>query len=81
MVYLDDVVVFSDVFDSHLAIEAVFQRLRDHKLKLKTNKCHLAQQELLYLGYLINPDGIGLNSAILTAVASLKVPQTKSQLK
>ena len=75
IVYLDDVLIFLDDFDSHLlALEAVFQHLHNHKLKLKPSKCNFAQQELCYLGYLINPDGIGLDSAKVTAVTSLKVP-------
>ena len=82
IVYLDDILVFSTDFDSHLKdLETVFQRLRHHNLKLKPIKCNFAKQILRYIAYLINPDGIGLDPAKVTAVTLLKVPQTKSQLK
>lgn len=42
MVYLDDIIVFSNTFEQHLErLELVFDRLRKAKLKLKPSKCNL----------------------------------------
>lgn len=44
LIYLDDVVVFSPDFNSHLLhLEEVFARLYQHGLKLQPKKCHLFQ--------------------------------------
>ena len=82
IVYLDDVLVFSSDFDSHLKnLEAVFQRFQEHGLKLNVSKCNFAQQELRYLGYVITPNGILPDPEKVSAVNNIAVPTTKSELK
>lgn len=45
LIYLDDVVMFSSDFDSHVChLEEVFSRLHQHELKLQPKKCHLFQR-------------------------------------
>ena len=40
LIYLDDIIIFSDTFDTHLdRLEAVFKRLSHHNLKLQASKC------------------------------------------
>ena len=42
LVYLDDIIIYEKTFGEELdRIEALFQRLRKAKLKLKSKKCHL----------------------------------------
>jgi len=42
LVYVDDVIVMSKTFDQHLEhLSAVFQRIQEAQLKLKSTKCHL----------------------------------------
>ena len=42
LIYLDDVIVFSDMPDEHLRrMRVVFDRLREHGLKLKPSKCEV----------------------------------------
>jgi hypothetical protein len=82
IVYLDDILVFSDDFESHLQdLAAVFQRIRDSRLKLKPSKCKFAEQELRYLGYLVTPTGLRVDPAKVQAVTALSVPANKSQLR
>ncbi|KAK7915620.1 hypothetical protein WMY93_011381 [Mugilogobius chulae] len=58
LIYLDDVVVFSADFDSHLAhLEEVFRKLSDHGLKLQPRKCCLFQKSVTYLGHVISEAG------------------------
>ena len=48
MVYLDDIVVFSPTFESHIQrLQQVFERLRQAGLKLKGSKCDLFQRHSL----------------------------------
>ena len=49
--YLDDILIYSATFEDHLKhIQAVFDRLRDHCLKLKLKKCSFMKSETNYEG-------------------------------
>ena len=39
-------------------IQLVFDRLRQHQLKLKISKCKFMKEETQYLGFIINRQGI-----------------------
>ena len=54
VVYLDDIVIYSKTFDDHLMhLKVVLQRLRDHELYIKMEKCEFAVQEVKFLGHLV----------------------------
>ena len=42
-------------------LDAVFQRLYKHKLKLKGNKCGIFGKEVIYLGHIVSEDGIKID--------------------
>ena len=59
LVYLDDVLVIGKSFSEHLLnLRKVFERFREANLKLKPEKCCLASDEVLYLGYVVSRNGI-----------------------
>ena len=59
LIYLDDIIIFSTSFSDHLErLQLVFDRLREHGLKLKPSKCQLVRQEVNYLGHLVSANGI-----------------------
>lgn len=59
LIYLDDVIVFSPDFDSHVErLESVLQRLGDAGLKLKPDKCHFFQDEVKFLGHILSAEGV-----------------------
>ena len=52
LLYLDDVIVFSKNFESHLEwLAEVCQGFLSARLKLRPEKRHLFQREVHYLGY------------------------------
>ena len=52
--YLDDVIIFSTSWESHLEhLRAVFQRLREAGLKAKPHKCQFGMQQCSYLGHVV----------------------------
>lgn len=82
LIYLDDVVVFSPDFSSHVRhLEEVFQRLHQHGLKLQPKKCRLFQREVTYLGHVISEKGVATDPAKTAAVKDWPVPQTVKQVK
>lgn len=57
--YLDDILVFSKSLEDHKShLQQVFDRLREHDLKIKISKCNFFQEETQYLGFIINRDGV-----------------------
>ena len=59
MTYLDDIIIFSDTEEEHLAhIEEIVKRLEAADLKMKRSKCDFFKRHIHYLGHLISADGI-----------------------
>ena len=76
IVYLDDIIIFSDTKEEHLKrLEAVFQKLITAGLKLKPSKCHFFREEIEYLGH-VSGKGISTNPKKVEAVAKWPTPQT-----
>lgn len=60
--YLDDFLVFAPSEQEALnRLEAAFQRLREHNLKLSPKKCHLLQRSVKSLGHIIDGDGVAVD--------------------
>lgn len=82
LIYLDDVVIFSPDFNSHLQhLEEVFQRLHQHGLKLQPTKCHLFQRQVTYLGHVISEEGVATDPAKTEAVRDWPIPQNMKQVR
>lgn len=83
MVYIDDIIVWSDNFDNHLKyLDLVLQRLREANLTLKPLKCSFAKAEVTYLGQIISKDGIKVNPFKIEAVKSLfSIPQNQHDVR
>ena len=55
VVYLDDIVIFSQSMDEHAAhLEKVQRKLREHELFVKKEKCEFAFSEITLLGHLVS---------------------------
>ena len=75
LIYLDDVVVFSQSVEQHLErLEEVLARLRSAKLKLKPKKCELFKLEVKYLGHVVSKDGISTDPDKIKAMATWPQP-------
>jgi len=82
LVYIDDVIIFSKDFDSHVKdVQEVLQRLRDENLKVCPPKCEFFRTELLYLGFTINREGITTNPKLVSAIKNMPIPQTIKQVE
>ena len=75
LVYLDDIIVLASNFEEHLArLEEVFKRLFQSGLKMKPSKCELFRTEVLFLGHVVNQDGLQPNPKIIEKVLTWKEP-------
>jgi hypothetical protein len=63
IVYLDNILIFSDTKEEHKAhVKEILQRLRDAKLFVKLSKCEWHTQRTKYLRYIVSPNRISVNS-------------------
>ena len=77
IVYLDDIIIFSDTKEEHLKrLEAVFQKLCAAGLKLKPSKCFFFKEEIEYLGHVVSGKGISTNPKKVEAVSKWPTPRT-----
>ena len=52
LIYLDDIVVFSESAEEHLHhLCVIFDQFREHDLKLKPSKCSFFREEITYLAH------------------------------
>ena len=80
--YLDDILIFSSSLDEHLGhIQQVFDRLRQHDLRLKLKKCHFLQAETNYLGFVINQNGIKPDPKKVEAIQSISPPTSVREVR
>ena len=82
LIYLDDIIAYGTSFEDHLEhLENVLTKLGKVGLKLKPTKCHFAQREVKYLGYLILKNGVAVESSKVEAVTSYPQPTDVKELQ
>lgn len=59
LVYFDDLIVFGKNIEEHnISLRRMLERLIQHGLKIKPDKCQFLKREILFLGNRITPEGI-----------------------
>ena len=82
VVYLDNILIYSPNLEDHLAhIEKVFDRLREHQLYVKMEKCEFAQTEIKLLGHLISKSLIRMDGAKVAAIRDWPAPTKVTKLR
>ena len=76
MVYIDDILVFSETFEEHLAhLRQVLDRLRQVGLRLKPKKCDFVKDKVRYLGHIVSARGIEVDPVKTEAVHNFPRPR------
>ena len=82
LAYLDDILIYSKTAEEHLLhIQDIFDRLRQHDLKLKLKKCSFMKEETTYLGYVIGAQGIKPDVNKVKMIRNLPPPQTVREVR
>lgn len=71
--YFDDIIIYSPDFSHLQHLEKVFERLWRHGLKLRLDKCNLIQQEVKFLGHVVDKNGVKPDPEKLSAVRDWSV--------
>ena len=81
-VYIDDMVVKSVLAEDHLRdLQAVFNTLRKHRLKLNASKCAFGVGSGKFLGFMVTQRGIEANPNQISAIFDLKPPRTVREVQ
>jgi transposase InsO family protein len=82
VIYLDDCLIYSRTFEDHLAhLKLVLERFRAVGFKANPAKCELCASEVLYLGYIITPEGIRPNPCKVGAVLNAAPPTNVTEVR
>ncbi|KAF8660114.1 hypothetical protein AX14_007459 [Amanita brunnescens Koide BX004] len=82
VIYMDDILVFSHDKDLHQKqVKIILQKLEDHQLSLKAEKCYFDKEEIDFLGLIISQKGIRMDPGKVKAVTDWPTPRTKRELQ
>lgn len=82
LAYLDDVIVLGKDFEDHLNnLVTVLERFRQYNLKLKPQKCRLFQNEVLFLGKLVNEKGVSVNPDSKNVILKWPIPTKRRDVE
>ena len=82
LIYLDDIIVFSHTEEEHLErMRIIFDRLREHGLKLKPSKCEVFKTEINYLAHHVSKKGVQPSKKNLESIAQCPPPDTYTKVK
>ena len=82
VVYLDDIVIFSDNMEDHKKhLALVFEALKKHQLYLKKSKCMFAQTEIPFLGHIVGPGYIRMEPSRIKAIEDWAEPKNVHDMR
>ena len=82
VIYLDDLIIFSDTFESHLErLDIVLSRLKACNLKLAAEKCFFFKQKVKFLGHVVSEKGIETDPEKIEKVKNWPTPANADELR
>lgn len=80
--YIDDLVLCSPTFEHHLnLLKKVFVRLKEAGLTVNIKKCNFCKDELRYLGYIVDNNGLRADPEKLNCIQNFQIPHTAKLLR
>ena len=82
LVYIDDIIVYGATFEQHLErVDQVLARIQDARLKLRPDKCHMLQTEVVFLGHVVSNDGVRPDPTNVAKIVGWPKPQNPKQVR
>jgi hypothetical protein len=81
-VYLDDILVFTNSLGEHSRItRLVLDRMHEHKLYLRPEKCKFEKVRIEYLGVIISHNKVEMDLVKIAGVADWPMPSNKKEVQ
>lgn len=82
LVYIDDVLVFSETFEDHIRdLTSVLVRLAAAGMTINARKCCLCRKELLYLGHVVTTEGVKPDPSKVRDIQNAQTPENLRQVR
>ena len=82
VIYLDDLIIFSDSFEQHIErLDMILDRLHKANLKLAPEKCFFFRKEINFLGHVVSESGIHTSPEKIHKVVNWPVPENADKLR
>ena len=82
IIYLDDIIVFSQTPEEYLfRLQAVFDKLKAVRLKLRPSKCELFNKQINYLEHVVGQEGVTTDPDKIKAVTEWSRPTTVTEVR
>jgi hypothetical protein len=81
-IYLNDILIFTNSLEAHRRITClVLDRMRDHRLYLRPEKCEFEKTRIEYLGVIISHNKVEMDPVKIAGVADWPMPSNKKEVQ
>jgi hypothetical protein len=81
-VYLNNILIFTNSLEEHRRITClVLDRMREHKLYLRPEKCEFEKTKIEYLGIIISHNKVEMDPVKIAGVADWPTPSNKKEVQ
>jgi hypothetical protein len=79
IIYLDDLIVYSNTFEEHLVLDRILTRLKECDLKLALEKCFFFKERVNFHQHVVSKDGIETDPSMIDKVRNWPTPLTPEE--
>ncbi|XGW13384.1 hypothetical protein V3C99_000035, partial [Haemonchus contortus] len=80
--YIDDIMVCTTTKERHLELLGqVFERMKEARLRLKAQKCHLLRRKVSFLGHIVDEEGVHMDPDKVSAIRDYPAPKGVKELR
>ena len=79
---MDDILVYSDIYDQHIKhVKMVLDTLKQRNLKIKAEKCKFHVKKITFLGFVITPGNIQMETTKVDSIQIWPAPKNIKDLQ